>query len=229
MDPRHRDRIAFVRVCSGVFERGMQAKLARNKQSVTLAKPMRFLAQERHLVDSAYPGDILGLWDSGQLKIGDTITTDLSIDYEGIPRFSPEHFMRVELNEPLKRKQLKKGLTQLSEEGAVQVFFDRQRLERDPILGAVGLLQFDVVRDRLEREYGVRVSYTPLPYQFARWIEGDEFDPDVFERRSGTTSLLDVEGRPIVLFSSQWMLQRLVDDHPELRFVAAVQPGRASS
>lgn len=225
MDPRHRDRIAFFRMCSGRFERGMQATLARTGAKLTLAKSISFMAQERQSVEEAYAGDIVGLWDSGQLHIGDTLYADKPVVFDGIPRFSPEHFVRVVLRDPLKRKQLKKGLDQLSEEGAVQVFYDLKRLERDPILGAVGQLQFDVVKHRLLSEYKVNVSFDGLPYQHARWIEG-EIDPDDIGRRSGTLCLQDVEDRLIVLFSSEWMMHRIISDYKEVEFIAAVQPGR---
>ena len=227
MDPRHRDRIAFFRICSGRFERGMQATLQRTNAKMTLSKSLMFMAQERSNVDEAFAGDIVGLWDSGQLHIGDTLYTGKAVRYEGIPRFSPEHFVRVVLRDPLKRKQLKKGLDELSEEGAVQVFYDLERMERDPILGAVGRLQFDVVQNRLQNEYNVNVSFDALPYQHARWIDGS-LDPAEISRRSGTLCLRDIEDRLIVLFSSEWMMQRIIDDYRDkpVTFIAAVQPGR---
>lgn len=227
MDPRHRDRIAFFRICSGRFERGMQATLQRTNAKLTLSKSLMFMAQERSNVDEAFAGDIVGLWDSGQLHIGDTLYTGKAVRYEGIPRFSPEHFVRVVLRDPLKRKQLKKGLDELSEEGAVQVFYDLERMERDPILGAVGRLQFDVVQNRLQNEYNVNVSFDALPYQHARWIDGS-LDPAEISRRSGTLCLRDIEERLIVLFSSEWMMQRIIDDYRDkpVTFIAAVQPGR---
>ncbi|MBQ9817732.1 MAG: peptide chain release factor 3 [Proteobacteria bacterium] len=227
MDPRHRDRIAFFRLCSGRFERGMQATLNRTGAKITLAKSLTFMAQERCNVEEAYAGDIVGLWDSGQLHIGDTLYTGKPVAYEGIPRFSPENFVRVVLRDPLKRKQLKKGLDELSEEGAVQVFYDLERMERDPILGAVGKLQFDVVQNRLENEYNVHVTFDGLPYQHARWIEGD-LDVSEMSRRSGTLCLKDIEDRLIVLFSSEWMMRRIIDDYKDkdIQFIAAVQPGR---
>ena len=227
MDPRHRDRIAFFRICSGKFERGMQAVLQRTGAKLTLAKSLTFMAQERCNVEEAYSGDIIGLWDSGQLHIGDTLYTGKSLSYEGIPRFSPENFVRVVLRDPLKRKQLKKGLDELSEEGAVQVFYDLERMERDPILGAVGRLQFDVVQNRLLNEYNVNVTFDNLPYQHARWIDGD-IDVHEMARRSGTLCLRDIENRLIVLFSSEWMMRRIIDDYKdkEVTFIAAVQPGR---
>lgn len=225
MDPRHRDRIAFFRLCSGRFERGMQAVLARTGAKLTLAKSMTFMAQERVNVEEAFAGDIIGLWDSGQLHIGDSLYTGKPKVFAGIPRFSPEHFVRVVLRDPLKRKQLKKGLDQLSEEGAVQVFYDLERLERDPILGAVGRLQFDVVQNRLLDEYNVNVVFEALPYQHARWVEGT-LDPRDIGRRSGTLCLTDIEERLIVLFTSEWMMRRIIEDYKDVEFIAAVQPGR---
>ena len=229
MDRHHRDRIAFLRICSGRFTRGMEVLHVRTGRPLTLSRPLQFLAQERTPVDEAFAGDILGLWDGGTLRIGDTLCEGPAVEYEGIPRFSPEHFVRVRLADPIKRKQLKKGLDQLSEEGAVQVFYDRQRLERDPLLGAVGVLQFEVIKHRLNAEYGVDVLYDRLPFQYARWVEGEGFDPQRFERQSWTTScVLDAEGRPVVLFENDWNMRRAADDNPNLRFVAAVQPARRS-
>src|SRR5690606_31516595 len=138
---------------------------------LTISRSLQFRAQERALIEEAYAGDIIGVWDPGLLRIGDSLAEGAPHEFAGIPRFSPEHFVRVVLTEPMKRKQLKKGLDQLSEEGAVQVFFDRERLERDPILGAVGRLQFDVIQYRLKNEYGVDVRFDALPFQHARWVE----------------------------------------------------------
>ena len=136
--------------------------------------------------------------------------------------------MRVRLDDPLKRKQLKKGLEQLSEEGAVQMFFDRQRVERDPILGAVGVLQFEIIEHRLLTEYRVKVGFDRLPYRFARWIEGDAVDLDKFELPGRQTCVTDVEGRPLVLFENEWLMRRVEEENPKIKFIAAVQPGRSS-
>jgi peptide chain release factor 3 len=165
------------------------------------------------------------------LRIGDSLCEGEAVEFEGIPRFSPEHFVRVRLEDPLKRKQLKKGLDQLSEEGAVQMFFDRKRLEREPILGAVGVLQFEVIQSRLKSEYRVAVGFDRLPYRLARWIESDdgsELNLDKFELSGRTTCVLDVEDRPLVLFDSEWLLQMAEKDNPKVRFIAAVQPGRSA-
>jgi peptide chain release factor 3 len=156
------------------------------------------------------------------------LCTGAPLEFEGIPRFSPEHFVRVRLTDPMKRKQLKKGLDQLSEEGAVQLFFDRHRLEREPVLGAVGVLQFEVIQHRLKSEYSVNVGFDRLPYLHARWIEGEPVNLDKFERPGSTTSVLDVEGRPLVLFTNDWNMRMAAEDNPHLKFIAAVQPGRAA-
>ena len=180
------------------------------------------------MIDEAYSGDILGVWDPGVLRIGDSLSAGAAVEFEGIPRFSPEHFVRVRLDDPLKRKQLKKGLDQLSEEGAVQMFFDRQRVERDPILGAVGVLQFEIIEHRLAGEYRVKIGFDRLPFRFARWIEGENLDYDRFELPGRQTCVFDVEGRALVLFENEWLMRRAEEENPKVRFVAAVQPGRSS-
>ena len=184
--------------------------------------------QERTLVEEAWPGDILGLWDSGALlRIGDTLSEGEPVAYEGIPRFSPEHFVKVVLLDPMNRRQLKKGLDELTDEGAVQVFHDPRRAEREPILGAVSALQFEVIQYRLKAEHGAEVSYVTLPYQIARWVEGEGFDPRHCDDAGRTASLEDVEGRPLVLFQADWYATRAQDQNPKLSLVAAVRPGRA--
>jgi peptide chain release factor 3 len=230
MDQKHRDRIAFTRIVSGRFQRGMEVKQPRTGRSLTLNRSLQFLAQERTEIEEAFAGDILGLWDAGVLRIGDTLTQTLDGEFEGIPRFSPEHFRRARLPDSLKRKQLKKGLDQLSEEGAVQVFFDPKTLERDPVLGAVGVLQFEVVAHRLQTEYGVTVMFDALPYAIARWVVAEAFDPSAFEQKAygRVKCLVDVEGRPLVLFGDEWSMRRTTEEHPELEFIAAVQPGRSA-
>jgi peptide chain release factor 3 len=226
MDPMHRDRVAFLRVCSGHFVRGMDVIHGRTGKTLALKRSLQFQAQERTLIEEAYAGDIVGVWDPGLLRIGDSLSTAENIEFEGIPKFSPEHFMRVVLTEPFKRKQLKKGLEQLSEEGAVQVFFHRDRLERDPILGAVGRLQFDVIKYRLKSEYDVDVRLEPVQAEHARWVEG-EFEPDDLERMGGVQCLYDVERRPLLLFKNDFWLRQTLERHAHLRFIAAVQPGRS--
>ncbi|MCM3876291.1 MAG: peptide chain release factor 3 [Thermoanaerobaculia bacterium] len=229
MDPAHRDRVAFLRIVSGKFTRGMEVVNPRSGRRLRLSKPLQFLAQERTLVEEAWAGDILGLWDAGNLRIGDSLAEGPGVEFEGIPRFSPEFFNRVVMLDPAKRKQLKKGLDQLSEEGAVQVFHDPDRMERDPVLGAVGVLQFEVIQHRLRSEYGAEISYARLPFTLARWVEGEEFDRRRFDDPPSVACLVDLEGRPLALFQSKWHLERAERENPKLRFIAAVQPGRAKA
>jgi peptide chain release factor 3 len=225
MDPNHRDRIAFLRICSGVFTRGMDVVHPRTKKKLTLSRSLNFLAQERVTVDEAFAGDVLGLWDPGILRIGDSLTTGPDVEFPGIPRFSPEHFMRVRAKDPMKRKQLKKGLEELADEGAVLLLFERDENDAEPILGTVGPLQFDVVSHRLKTEYAAEPIYDRLTYAYARWIEG-EFDEKDFSRREGILRVRDIEARPILLFSTEWMMNRTMEKFPQLKFIAAAQPGR---
>ncbi len=237
MDPRHRDRIAFMRICSGRFERGMEVKLLRTQKKISLDRPMMFMAQERTTVDEAFSGDILGLWDPGNLRIGDTLSTGdimgnsttAGQGYGGIPSFSPEHFVRVRLGDPLKRKQLQKGLSQLADEGAVQLLKERDDMFVDPVLGAVGWLQMEVVQHRLKNEYGVEAKLDRLPYTQARWVFAKDGSVDVKKllKTASVECFFDVEERPLILFENDWMRRRFEDKHPDLVFVAAVQPGRA--
>jgi peptide chain release factor 3 len=238
MDPRHRDRIAFVRLTSGRFEKGMNVKQVRvgtgveageGIKKLTIDRPMIFMAQERTAVEEAYAGDIIGVWDPGNLRIGDALVDGPAIAFEGIPSFSPEHFVRVKLKDPLKRKQLKKGLEQLADEGAVQLFRERDELFVDPVLGAVGWLQFEVVQHRLKNEYSVEAQLEKLPYTQARWVFGDNVDMKEITRTGTVQCLLDVEERPLLLFETDWMRRRFEEKHPEWKFVAAVQPGRAKA
>lgn len=220
MDPAHRDRVAFMRVCSGKFVRGMGAKHARLGKDFKLSKPLQFFAQERIIVDEAWPGDVVGLLDTtGDLRIGDTLVEGGKFEYEGVPRFSPEHFAAVSIKDPMKRKQLKKGLDQLSEEGVVQVYKQRGFGDKDPILGAVGALQFEVLQHRLMAEYSVDVKIERLPYVHARWVTGPGLDPDFFERREDSRCLEDRDGLPVVLFKSDWGLRWAEDNNKTLTFL----------
>jgi peptide chain release factor 3 len=236
MDPKHRDRIAFVRVTSGHFEKGMTVKQVRvgtgvqageNIKKLSIDRPMIFMAQDRAAIEEAWAGDVIGVWDSGNLRIGDALVEGQPFAFEGIPSFSPEHFVRVRLKDPLKRKQLKKGLEQLADEGAVQLFRERDEVFVDPILGAVGWLQFEVVQHRLKSEYSVEAQLERLPFTQARWLFGDNVDLKEITRTGTVQCLLDVEDRPLLLFETDWMRRRFEDKHPEWQFVAAVQPGRA--
>jgi peptide chain release factor 3 len=220
MDPQHRDRVAFMRVCTGHFERGMGAKHARLNKEFKLSKPLNFFAQERVIIDEAWPGDIVGMLDTtGDLRIGDTLCEAGRFEYEGVPRFSPEHFAGISIKDPMKRKQLKKGLDQLAEEGVVQVYKQRGFGDKDPILGAVGALQFEVLQHRLAAEYAVDVKIERLPFVHCRWVEGSAFDPDEFERREDSRCLEDRDGQPVLLFKSDWGLRWAEENHKNIKFL----------
>jgi peptide chain release factor 3 len=217
MNPAHRDRIAFFRVCSGKFTRGMKVKHHRLGKDITLSNATIFMAQERSHVDEAWPGDIIGLHNHGTIKIGDTFTDREPLKFTGIPNFAPEHFRRVLLKDPLKMKQLQKGLVQLSEEGAIQVF--RPLIGSDYIMGAVGVLQFEVTMARLQNEYGVKAVYEPVDFQAARWVHCDDKKALAeFERKNQSALALDAEGFLTYLAQSEWMLNYFMEKWPKIVF-----------
>ena len=218
MDPNHRDRVAFMRVVSGKFFKGMPVLHVREGREIRLAKPLMFLAQERTNVEEAFPGDVVGLYDVGMFRIGDTLCTGKPMRFEGIPRFSPEHFATVRVKDPLKRKQLKKGMEQLSEEGAIQVFERWGQGEQNPILGAVGALQFEVFSYRLEAEYGVEVVLDRTPYTMARWVEGPGFKPANFDGGMSWMLTSDRDGSPVLLLKGDWALDFAVRENPGVVF-----------
>ncbi|MDA8111210.1 MAG: peptide chain release factor 3 [Nitrospiraceae bacterium] len=218
MDPQHRDRFAFIRVCSGRFSREMSVTNATSGKSLRLSKTIQFLGQRRERVEEAWPGDIIGLHDPGVFRIGDTLCEKGLFHFEGIPSFSPELFARVVLEDPLKRKHLKKGLDQLSEEGAIQVFQLDPHGERDLIVGAVGALQLEVLKFRLEHEYNVRARLDPVGYDRARWLTGNQ---DQIQALSGTLDTLlvyDHETKPVALFRNEWALRYVVEKYPGIGF-----------
>ncbi len=217
MDPAHRDRIAFFRICSGKFIRGMKVRHHRLNKELNLSNATVFMARNRSNVDEAYPGDIIGIHNHGTIKIGDTFTDREPLKFTGIPSFAPEHFRRVLLKNPLKSKQLHKGLLQMSEEGAVQLF--RPLMGSDYILGAVGVLQFEVTMARLKAEYGVDADYEVVNYALARWISCD--DPaglQQFEAANRSNLAIDAEGRLALLVDGQWRLNHISELHPEIVF-----------
>jgi len=217
MDPAHRDRIAFLRICSGKFERGMKVRHHRIGKDINVANATIFMAQDRSHVEEAYAGDIIGIHNHGTIKIGDTFTLKEPLKFIGIPSFAPEHFRRVRLKNPLKTKQLDKGLTQLAEEGAVQLF--RPLRGSEYILGAVGVLQFDVIMERLRAEYKVDAVYEAVEYATARWIEcEDKRKPAEFEKKCYSNLAYDAEGNLTFLASSEWRLQHTIEQWPEVEF-----------
>uniref|UniRef100_A0A7S0U8T8 Tr-type G domain-containing protein n=1 Tax=Hemiselmis andersenii TaxID=464988 RepID=A0A7S0U8T8_HEMAN len=220
MDPKHRDRIAFVRVCSGRFDKDMQVLHTRTGKTVRLSAPSKLFAQRRETVDTAYAGDIVGFVNPGAFSIGDTLTTGKKIQYEGIPTFSPELFNWIRNPNPSKQKNFKKGIDQLREEGAVQVLWSTSDFDIDPVLAAVGALQFEVVASRLKTEYGVDSSYEALPYSVARWIDGGW---DVADTMKGQTYngqfFKDSQDRPVLLVKNQWALETIMEKFPDVNFL----------
>lgn len=206
MDPSHRDRIAFMRICSGKFNRGMKLYHCRLQRMIKMNSTVTFMAKERETLDEGYAGDILGLYDPGIFKIGDSFSLGENLSFKGIPSFSPENFMKVRLADPLKGKQLEKGLIQLTEEGATQVF--KAVASNDHILGVVGVLQFEVIKFRLQHEYSVEGVFESVPYTCARWYHSD--DDNVlkkFEERYIAQIALDVKEKKIFLCNTTWDLE----------------------
>ncbi len=219
MDPKHRDRIAFVRVCSGRFEAGMTVTHVRTGKALRLASPQQFMARERTAIEEAWPGDVIGIHDRGTLRVGDTLSANGTLEFTGLPRFAPEHFARVVLNDPLRRKQLDTGLRQLTEEGAAQVFFtERDSAGSSPIVGAVGLLQFDVLLHRLEYEYGVRARLERFAYGSPRWVSGSEAAIERVARGHGRMKVYDAKGNPMILFADSWALRSALEQESGVEF-----------
>jgi peptide chain release factor 3 len=221
MDKAHRDRVAFVRICSGRMVRGMKAHHVRSGKDVRLANPTQFLARDRNVVDESWAGDVVGIHDPGNLEIGDTLTGGSRFVYEGIPSFAPEHFRRLALVDPMRRKQFATGLEQLAQEGTVQLYRPPAGRAGDLVLGALGQLQFEVVRYRLESEYSVQVRVEPVPYQLARWVsrtDGKPLDLDALHDAVEGMVVLDVRDRAVVLFDREWALRTAERLHPEYRF-----------
>jgi len=217
MDPAHRDRIAFFRICSGKFEKGMTVRHHRINKDIRLSNATIFMANDRAHVEEAYAGDIIGIHNHGTIKIGDTFTNKEPLKFTGIPNFAPELFRRVRLKDPMKRKQLHKGLLQLSEEGAVQVF--RTVLGGDYILGAVGVLQFDVTVARLKAEYNVDADYVGTDFQVARWIDcADKKKTDEFCRRFEPNLAEDMDGFLAYLAPNAWKLNYTIEQWPDIVF-----------
>jgi peptide chain release factor 3 len=217
MDPLHRDRVAFLRVCSGKFERNITVKHQRTHSTIKLSKPLTFFAQERIMVDEAWPGDIIGLLDTnGQFQIGDTLCTKGQFCFSDVPSFHPEYFSSIHLKDPIKRKQLQKGLYQLAEEGVVQIYRQENLGDKDPIIGAVGALQFEVLEYRLKSEYGVSTVLEKLPFVCARWILKDNAKLKNFTNRDDMRFLIDRNDQPLIIFKSEWALRWLTDNCPNL-------------
>jgi peptide chain release factor 3 len=220
MDPRHRDQMAFLRVCSGRFEKDMLVHHPRLGRKIRMARPHRLFARERDTIEEAYPGDVVGLTNPGLLAIGDTLTMDGTHAYAAIPRFSPERFAVLHLRDMTRQKQFNNGLEQLEAEGVVQVLYAADSLRREPILAAVGELQFDVVQARLEAEYGVTVTVERLAMTCARWIDGDPATLAGTRWPSGTLLALDRGDNLVLIFPSEWSMNYCMTNHPRVDFRA---------
>lgn len=219
MDPHHRDRVAFMRVCSGRFRRGMKLRQAGTGRSLAVHSPIFFFAQDRELAEDAWPGDIIGIPNHGTLRVGDTLTEGEELRFSGIPSFAPEILRRVRLDDPMRAKQLRRALEDLAEEGVTQVF--RPLSGAQPIVGVVGPLQLDVLSARIKAEYNIAVGFEDAAYETARWVSAD--DPAELERfrdRQHANLALDRDGATVYLARNAWDLNRTIENWPALRFAA---------
>jgi peptide chain release factor 3 len=225
MDPKHRDRVAFVRVCTGKFTKDMAVTHTRTGKNIRLSRPQKLFAQDRESIEEAYPGDVIGLNNPGMFAIGDTIYTGSDkLEYAGIPCFSPELFAYLRNPNPSKFKQFQKGVSELREEGAVQIMYSNDDAKRDPILAAVGQLQFEVVQFRLRNEYGVETLLDPLGYSVARWVLDGWPALEKAGKLFNTMVVKDNWERPVLLFRNEWNVGQVQGDHPDLR-LGRIAPG----
>lgn len=220
MNPAHRDRIAFMRICSGEFTKGMEVFHVQGKNKIRLAQPQQFLAQEREIVEKAYAGDIIGVFDPGIFSIGDTLCENpKKFKFEGIPTFAPEYFARIKTIDTMKRKQFIKGVTEISEEGAIQVYKELHIGIEEIIVGVVGVLQFEVLEYRLKNEYGAEVKVERLPFKYIRWVEELPKGIDDMEKlnlTSDTRKVTDLKNRDILIFQSEWGISWALDHNKGL-------------
>ena len=205
MNKAHRDRVAFMRICSGTFEKGMEVYHVQDKKKIKISQPTQLMAQDRSIVDKAWAGDIISVFDPGIFSIGDTLCDSRKIvEYQGIPTFAPEHFCRLRQVDTLKRKQFIKGTTQIAQEGAIQIFQEPGKGMEEVIVGVVGTLQFDVLKYRLNNEYNIEIRMEMLPYEHIRWIENKELDPTTLTLTSDTKIVQDLKGNYLLLFADEW-------------------------
>jgi peptide chain release factor 3 len=219
IDPQHRDRIAFVRMCSGRFRRGMKLKNSRTGRLMAVQNPVFFLARERNLAEEAWPGDIIGIPNHGTLRVGDTLTEGEEIRVTGLPSFAPEIMRRVRIEDPMKQKHLRHALTQLADEGVTRLFKPVNG-SGDCIVGVVGNLQLDVLQARLQAEYGLATRLDGAPYEAARWLDGDRAELDRFRARNSSALAEDHDGIPVFLARNAWDLRTTTEEWPTLRFNA---------
>ena len=219
MNKNHRDRIAFMRICSGKFEAGMEVKHIQGGKAIRLSQPQQLMAQERKIIEEAYAGDIIGVFDPGIFSIGDTLTTAKdNFEFEGIPTFAPEHFARVRQVDTMKRKQFVKGVMQIAQEGAIQIFQEYQGGMEEIIVGVVGVLQFDVLKYRLENEYNVEIRLEKLPYEHIRWIENpEEINMSRIVGTSDMKKIKDLKDNPLLLFVNSWSVNMVLERNEGLK------------
>ncbi len=217
MNKAHRDRLTFMRICSGKFERDMEVLHVQGNKKMRLSQPQQMMAQEREIIESAYAGDIIGVFDPGIFAIGDTVCSPKKkITFEGIPTFAPEHFARIRHKDTLKRKQFVKGTEQIAQEGAIQIFKEPYTGMEEVIVGVVGVLQFEVFEYRMKNEYNVEIIREPLPYSYIRWIEETPKEPKDLMLSSDTKIVQDFKDNYLLLFSSEWNINWAVDKNPGL-------------
>jgi peptide chain release factor 3 len=221
LDPRHRDRVAFVRICSGAFRRDMDVRVTRTGEKLRVPRSHQLFARERETVEEAYPGDIIGLVNPGKLRLGDTLCHGKSIQYAGQWEYTPECFVRLRCSDTSKRKQFTRGLTQLVDEGAVLMLNDEATFSFEPVLAAVGALQFDVVQFRLANEYQAPSTLESMPYSLARWIDWNEFEEGKVVLPGGSRVMVDHQGAHMLLFSSEWSLEYFRRNHPTVKLLTA--------
>ncbi len=218
MNKKHRDRLAFMRIASGKFESDMQVYHVQGEKNMKLAQPQQLLAEERKMVDEAYAGDIISVFDPGIFSIGDTVCTpDKKFRYAGIPTFSPEHFARVRQIDTMKRKQFVKGIKQIAMEGGIQIFQEFTMGLEEIIVGAVGVLQFDVFKYRLEHEYNVEIKLESLPFSYIRWVEKSDVDVSDLYLTSDCKKVKDMKENPLLLFVHSWSEQTVLDRNQGLK------------
>ena len=218
MNKAHRDRIAFMRICSGKFEAGMEVTHVQGGRKIRLSQPQQMMAQDRKIVEEAYAGDIIGVFDPGIFSIGDTLCTGEKVEFEGIPTFAPEHFARVRQMDTMKRKQFIKGISQIAQEGAIQIFQEFNTGMEEIIVGVVGVLQFEVLTYRLENEYNVEVKLEKLPYEYIRWVENaDEIDVAKIQGTSDMKRIKDLKDNPLLLFVNSWSVGMVEERNPKLK------------
>lgn len=212
MNKAHRDRIAFMRICSGRFDASKEVKHVQSNKVMRLSQPQQLMANDRKILEEAYGGDIIGVFDPGIFSIGDTLCMPKeSFRYEGIPTFAPEHFARVRQLDTMKRKQFVKGITQIAQEGAIQIFQEFNTGMEEIIVGVVGVLQFDVLKYRLENEYNVEIRLENLPYEYIRWIVNKDIDLNSISGTSDMKKIKDLKGNPLLLFSHEWSIGMTLD------------------